>query len=50
MVSVGMLIAISIVLSSYISDKNYNAKKENCVNAGYAYVDNQCLDVKVIEL
>tara|TARA_R110000824_G_C14805089_1_gene634880 strand:+ start:301 stop:474 length:174 start_codon:yes stop_codon:yes gene_type:complete len=45
-----ILLIIAVTLSLNFITSRYDAKKENCVNAGYVYVDKQCLNVEVIEL
>ena len=46
-----VILIIYAVLSTVVEVRYKNkVKKESCVNAGYTYIDKQCLDVKVIEL
>ena len=45
-----ILIVVALTSAISVSKHKNNAKKERCVNAGYAYIDKRCLDVKVIEL
>lgn len=52
----GFIIAVQLILIAlilFIWNKRVEGESSielNCVNAGYTYVDKQCLDVKVIEL
>lgn len=45
------LILIALILFIWFKPVDGESSIEfNCVNAGYTYIDKQCLDVKVIEL